>query len=115
MVDCIFCKIAKGEIFGKKIYENDNFVSFLDAYPVTKGHSLVVSKKHFKTFLDLPDNFGGELLDCIKKTALKVMKENDCSGFNVINNNFEIAGQVVKHVHFHVIPRKKDNGVKTLA
>ena len=79
--DCIFCKIAKGEISVNRIYENDNFFSIPDANPVTKGHSLIISKKHFNTTLDLPDTLGQELLDCIKKTALKLMKENKSEGF----------------------------------
>jgi histidine triad (HIT) family protein len=105
--NCIFCKIAKGEIPSEKMYENDNFFSIPDANQQIEGHALVISKKHFETMLDLPSSLGMELLDCIKQTALKVMKENDDEGFNVVNNNFECAGQVVKHVHFHILPRKK--------
>ncbi len=105
--NCIFCKIARGEISEKKIYENDNFFSISDANPVVKGHSLVISKKHFETMLDLPSSIGLELLDCIKKTSMKLLEEFDAEGFNVINNNFEVAQQAVKHVHFHILPRKK--------
>jgi len=112
MEDCVFCKIAKGEISVDKIYENDNFISFPDANPQVKGHSLVIPKKHFTTFLDLPSSLGAELLDCIKKTSMKLMKENKFEGFNVVNNNFDAAGQLVKHVHFHIFPRKKDDGFK---
>ncbi len=108
--DCIFCKIASGEISAKIIYENDNFFSIPDANPKVNGHSLIISKKHFETILDMPNSLCPELLDCIKKTALKLMKENNAEGFNIINNNFEVAQQVVKHVHFHIIPRKKNDG-----
>lgn len=114
MEDCIFCKIAKGEIESEKIYENENFFSIPDAKPVVEGHSLVISKKHFETTLDLPNTIATELLDCIKKTSLRVMDENKCEGFNVINNNFSSAGQLVKHVHFHIIPRKKGDRVPPL-
>lgn len=62
--------------------------------------------------LELPSSLGPELLDCIKKTALKLMKEKNASGFNVVNNNFESAGQVIKHIHFHITPRKEGDGVK---
>ena len=110
--DCVFCKIAKGEIPAKRIYENDNFFSILDANPCTKGHSLVISKKHFETMLDMPSSLGHELLDCIKHTSLRLMNDFNAEGFNVINNNFEVAGQIVKHVHFHIIPRKKGDGFK---
>lgn len=112
MEDCIFCKIAKEGISKERIYENDNFFSFLDANPITKGHSIVISKKHFLTILDMPSTIGGELLDCIKNTAIKIMKEKNTSGFNVINNNFESAGQAINHIHFHIIPRKKGDGLK---
>lgn len=108
---CIFCKIARGEIPVDKIYENDNFFSIPDINQKIEGHSLVISKKHFETTLDLPSTIGEDLLDCIKKTALKVIKENNAEGFNVVNNNFEVAGQAVKHVHYHLLPRKKGDKV----
>ena len=112
MKDCIFCKIATGKIPSKKIYENGNFFSIPDAKPAGKGHSLVISKKHFETSLDLPDSLAAELLDCVKKTSLKLMKEFDGEGFNVLNNNFESAGQVVNHIHFHILPRRKGDGLR---
>jgi histidine triad (HIT) family protein len=112
--DCIFCKIVRGDIPSKKIYENDNFFSIFDVNPIAKGHSLVISKEHFETSLDLPDKVGYDLLDCIKQTILKLIDEWGLKGFNIINNNFEVAGQVVKHAHFHIIPRKKDDGLKVI-
>jgi len=87
---------------------------FLFANPKVEGHSLVISKKHFETVLDLPVSLGSELLDCIKKTSLELMKKFEANGFNVMQNNFEIAGQVVKHVHFHILPRKKNDGFKSI-
>lgn len=110
--DCIFCKIARGEIPAKRIYENDNFFSISDVKPAGEGHSLVISKKHFENSLDMPSSLGTELLDCIKKTSLELMKKHKAEGFNVLNNNFEPAGQVVKHIHFHILPRKKGDGLK---
>lgn len=109
--DCIFCKISKGEIPAKRIYENDNFFSIPDANQKIEGHSLVISKKHFENILDLPSSLGLELLDCIKKTAMKLIEEHKAEGFNVVQNNFEVAGQIVKHVHFHILPRKKEGKV----
>jgi len=109
MEECIFCKISKGEILSKKIYENKEFFSIPDANPVKEGHSLVISKKHFQTSLDLPEELGSELLDCIKKTSKILMKKYGADGFNVINNNFASAGQIVKHVHFHIVPRNKND------
>lgn len=113
--DCIFCKIVRGEISSKKFYENDNFFSIPDANPVTKGHSLIISKNHFDNILEMPVSLGKELINCIKNTSIILMKENNAEGFNIINNNFEAAGQVVKHVHLHIIPRKKGDRLKFLS
>ena len=110
--NCIFCKISSGEIPSKKIYENDNFFSIPDANPDTKGHSLVISKKHFETVLDLPNTLGSELIDCIKKTSLKLVEKEKAEGFNIINNTRPVAGQIIPHFHFHILPRKKGDGVK---
>jgi len=110
--DCVFCKISSGEIPAEKICENANFFSIPDANPKADGHSLVISKKHFETILDLPASMGQEFLDCIKKTSAKLMSDKNASGFNLISNNFEPAGQVVHHLHFHVIPRKDGDGFK---
>lgn len=111
MKECIFCKIARGEIKNEFIYENDNFFSIKDIEPQVPGHSLVISKKHFETILDLPESLAPELFDAIKKTAIKLLQEENAEGFNIANNNFESAGQVVNHVHFHILPRKKKDGL----
>ena len=111
MKDCVFCKIANGEIPQERIYENDNFFSIPDANQQIEGHSLVISKKHFETTLDLPSTLGTELIDCIKKTTLKLIDKHKSEGFNIVNNNFGCAGQAVKHVHFHILPRKEGGKV----
>ncbi|MBU4069357.1 MAG: HIT domain-containing protein [Nanoarchaeota archaeon] len=109
---CIFCKIIQGEIPCNKIYENDNFISIANVNPLTTGHTLVISKKHFETILDMPDSLSPELLDCIKKTSLKLMEKYKAEGFNLANNNFKVAGQIVNHLHFHILPRKKHDDFK---
>ena len=114
MEDCVFCKVVRGETPSTKIYENDNFFSILNINPIAEGHGLVLSKKHFETMLDLPSSLGEELLDCIKKTAVKLIEKYNAEGFNVFNNNKEVAGQIIKHIHFHIIPRKKGDGLKLL-
>lgn len=114
MEDCIFCKIAREEIPREIIYENDNFFSVPDRDQKVDGHSLIISKKHYKTILDLPSSLGQELMDCIKKTTMKLIKEKKAEGFNLVSNNFEAAGQAVHHVHFHILPRKKGDGFKLL-
>ncbi len=118
MDDCIFCKIARGEIGSKIIYENDNFFSIPDANPIVEGHTLIIPKKHFKTLLDMPSTLAGELFDCIKKTVEKIIKNINAGGsvgFNIVNNNFKAAGQVVNHLHFHIIPRRDGDGIKVIA
>ena len=111
MKSCVFCKIATGEIPCEKIYENTNFFSIFDANPKTEGHALVISKKHFETLLDLPVLLGNDLTDCIKKTSLKILEEFKSEGFNILGNNFKVAGQVVNHLHFHILPRKRGDNI----
>jgi histidine triad (HIT) family protein len=111
MEDCLFCKMSSGEIPVKKIYENSNFFSIFDINQEIKGHALVICKKHFDNSLSLPNSLGAELLDCTKNTALKLMKEDHADGFNVLNNNFKSAGQIVNHFHLHILPRRKDDGI----
>lgn len=113
--DCIFCKISKGEIPSKKIYENTNFFSIRDIHPVTEGHALTISKEHFPTILDMPSNLGGDLIDCLKNTTTELIKEKQFPGFNILQNNFKTAGQLVDHLHFHIIPRREGDGLKNLA
>ncbi len=109
--DCIFCKIANGEIPSEKIYENDNFFSIYDIHPALEGHTQVISKKHFPTMIDLPNTLGTELLDCIKNTTIELTKKYNAEGFNVVSNLNKSAGQIVPHFHIHIVPRKEsDNG-----
>jgi len=108
--NCVFCDISSGKIPSKRIYENDNFFSILDLSPQVKGHALVISKKHFENILDLPSSISSELLDCVKKTFFILNKDFKAEGFNLVSNNFEVAGQVIKHVHFHILPRKNGDG-----
>lgn len=110
--DCIFCKIARGEIPSKKILETENFFAIKDINPKTKGHSLVISKKHYKTLLDMPSSLFGEFLEAAKKLAIKLMDEEKAAGFNLVVSNYEVAGQLVPHVHLHILPRKKDDSFR---
>lgn len=112
MEECIFCQISNGKIKSNRIYENDNFFSIFDINPKTEGHSLIISKRHFNNMLDMPITLAQECFDCIKNTAMILMKNYNSEGFNVITNNFSVAGQEIDHIHFHVIPRKKEDGLK---
>lgn len=113
--DCIFCKIAKGEIPSEKIYEDDNFFVIKDINPKVKGHSIIIPKKHYKTILDMPGSLGNEMLDAVKKVSLKLIKDGKAGGFNLLINTYEVAGQVVPHFHIHILPRKRDDGFRPCA
>jgi len=110
--DCIFCKIASKEIEKDLTYEDENFIGFLDINPRAEGHSLIVSKKHYKTLLDMPNSLGNELQEVVKKVGLDLIESGKGEGFNVLVNVGEVADQVVHHLHIHIIPRKKNDGVK---
>ena len=109
--DCIFCKIANKEIQKELIYEDENFIAFLDISPRAEGHTLIIPKKHYKTLLDMPNTLGNELQEAIKKISLDLTKQGKAQGFNILTNVNEVAGQVVHHLHVHIIPRKKDDGI----
>lgn len=110
MEDCIFCKIARKEIKTEIVLETSNFIAFPDANPKTKGHTLIIPKKHFSNIIDMPDSFGPEFLEAVKKVAELRLREG-ADGFNLINNCGKAAGQIVMHVHFHFLPRRKTNKV----
>jgi len=91
----------------EKIWEDKEFVSCADIKPVGEGHTLIIPKKHFETLMDLDENISKKYLGAIKKTARILIKKYNADGFNTIVNNGEAAGQLVNHVHFHILPRKK--------
>ena len=113
--NCIFCKIAQGKIKIEKISESNNFIAILDANPKTKGHTLIISKKHFVTLLDIPNNLGEELLTFTKQVVSEILDNKQGDGFNIIMNNLEPAGQVVKHIHIHILPRKEGDGLRMIS
>ena len=104
--DCIFCKIVSGEVKSEKVCESDNFIVVKDIRELTEGHSIVMPKRHYKTFLDIPSTMFGEMMELVKEAALNLMKENNSGGFNLHMNNFKVAGQEVEHAHLHILPRK---------
>ena len=108
--NCIFCKIANGEIPSKTIEENDMFRVVLDVGPATKGHALILPKDHYANLYDLPEEVAAEALKLAKKVALKMKERLHCDGVNLVQNNEEAAGQTVFHFHMHVIPRFKEDG-----
>lgn len=111
MKDCIFCKIVEDKISSTKINESENFIAIFDTAPQVEGHTLIVSKKHFETILNLPENFSNEFLQFIKETSKKLIKKYNAEGFNLIINTNKSAGQIVDHFHLHILPRKKGDGM----
>lgn len=112
--DCVFCKISLGIIPSKKLYENDSFFVISDINPIADGHILVISKKHYENILTMPVSLGMEFLEAIKNVSETMIKEHGADGFNVILNTAPAAGQIVFHVHAHIIPRKDGDGLKIL-
>ena len=113
MEDCIFCKIAKGEIPTEDfIYEDDDFVAFLDAHPRCEGHTIIIPKKHFKDLLSLDEETSSNYIEVLKKVGKILMQKYNVLAFNVFLNNGEIAGQAVWHAHFHILPRKEGDSGK---
>lgn len=110
MKNCIFCKITKKEIPSEIYYEDEHALAFLDIDPVNVGHTLVIPKKHFETIYQMDKVELDKLSEAILKISKGIM--NIADGLNVMQNNKEIAGQAVSHVHFHLIPRYKDDGYK---
>ncbi len=113
--DCIFCKVVKGEIPSTKVYSDDNFIAILDIHPKVVGHTLIIPKQHFNNIIDMPNTLGNEMLEAVKHIGLDLIQTGKGEAFNVFINNGEIAGQVVMHAHIHVIPRNKDDGLKSMA
>lgn len=104
MNDCIFCKLANGEIPTATLYEDDDFRVILDAAPASRGHSLIIPKVHAENLLDLPEDVLQKAALLAKKMGGRLMKAMGADGFNVVQNNFPAAGQTVFHFHIHLIP-----------
>jgi histidine triad (HIT) family protein len=110
MSDCLFCKIANGEIPSYTVYEDQEFRAFLDIEPAGPGHTLIVPKKHAANFFELPEETAVHAMQLAQRLA-KAMKEVlPIDGLNIIQNNGEVAGQTVMHYHLHVIPRYQGVG-----
>lgn len=109
--DCIFCKIANGEIPSATIYEDEEFRAILDLGPASKGHALILPKKHAANLFELPDETAGKAMILAKKLAARLKEGLNADGINVVQNNGEAAGQTVFHFHVHLIPRYAEDTV----
>jgi len=110
--DCVFCKIINGSLPCYKIYENEHILAFLDINPVNKGHTLIIPKEHYERLEEVPDDLLKELIIAIKKIGKAVIKGVGAEAFNLGLNNGKDAGQLIMLVHFHIMPRFKNDGLK---
>jgi len=109
--NCIFCKIANGDIPSATVYEDEDFRVILDLGPASKGHALVLPKEHAANIYELPDELAAKAMVVAKKVAAKLSAGLHCDGLNIVQNNGEPAGQTVFHFHMHLIPRYKGDHV----
>ncbi len=110
MDDCIFCKIANGQIPSKTLYEDERFRVILDLGPATRGHALILPKEHAANLYELPDDTAGAVMRLAKKMAFTIRERLRCDGLNLVQNNGAAAGQTVEHFHLHIIPRYLNDG-----
>ncbi|MCI8454472.1 MAG: HIT family protein [Lachnospiraceae bacterium] len=103
--DCIFCKIANGEIPSSTVYEDKDFRVILDLNPASKGHALILPKEHYKDVCELNADVAAKILPLAARIGTAMEKALGCAGFNLVQNNGEAAGQTVFHFHLHIIPR----------
>lgn len=111
MSDCIFCKIANGEIPSATVYEDDNFRAILDIAPSHKGHTIILPKIHAANIFELPEDIAKGIFPVAKKVATAIKETTACDGVNILQNNGAAAGQSVFHLHVHVVPRFEGDGI----
>lgn len=110
--NCIFCKLANGDIPTNSIYEDEMFKVILDMSPATRGHALILPKDHYKNIYEMPEDVVAAAFVLAKKMAIKMTDALGAEGFNLVQNNNEVAGQTVFHFHIHLIPRYSDDNQK---
>ena len=110
--NCIFCKIANGEVPSKTLYEDEKFRIILDLGPIDRGHALILPKEHADDLYELPEESASAIMILTKKMAVKMAEKLHCAGLNLVQNNGAAAGQTVCHFHLHMIPRYSNDGQK---
>ncbi len=108
---CLFCRIVKGELPSTRVYEDDDFLAFLDINPVSAGHTLLIPKGHYETLLDIPAGLGAKVVPQLARVGRAIMVAVKADGFNCLQNNFPASGQIVFHAHWHIIPRFDGDGL----
>jgi histidine triad (HIT) family protein len=111
-MDCIFCKIINGTIPSYKVYEDEDTLAFLDIGPVNYGHTLVISKQHVENIEEISEELLSKVVKIVKKVGKSIKENLGASGYNVTVNNDPIAGQIIPHLHFHIIPRAEGDGLE---
>ena len=112
--NCIFCKLANGQIPTNSIYEDDDFNVILDASPATKGHALILPKEHYANIFEIDEEILGKAAKLAKKIMIKEKDNLKCDGYNLLQNNGEVAGQTVFDFHMHLIPRYESDENKDI-
>jgi histidine triad (HIT) family protein len=112
MDNCIFCKLAINKIPSAKVYEDEEFIAFLDIKPVSLGHTLVIPKQHYENLESVPPEVAGKFFQIVQKVAKAVFQATGVNGFNLGFNNGAVAGQAVFHIHMHIMPRRTGDGLK---
>lgn len=112
MTDCLFCKMIARKVPCFVVAENENFIAILDKFPVNKGHTLVIPKKHCKDLNEFPQELGQEWFTFMDEVSKKVVKAVKADGYNIGMNNGKAAHQLVFHQHTHIIPRFSDDGLE---
>ena len=111
-MDCLFCRIVNKEIPSNIVYEDGRVLAILDINPVNPGHALVIPKAHSKTLVEADREDLIALSLAVQKLAPAVCGATSCSGWNLEVNNGNAAGQLIDHTHWHIVPRKPDDGLK---
>ena len=113
--ECIFCKLIKKEILSIVLYENNDTIAFLDIFPISQGHTIVIPKKHYSNLETIPNKILYAVMEAVKTVSNLIYKNLNINGYNILQNNFKAAGQVINHFHVHIIPRSiKDEKIKLL-
>ncbi|MFX0017687.1 MAG: HIT family protein [Promethearchaeota archaeon] len=107
--NCIFCQIIEKKIDSKIIFENEKVMAFLDIFPVSRGHMIIVPKNHYLNLEVIPDDDLAEVFKIVKKMAKLVHAKLNLDGYNILQNNYTAAGQVINHFHVHIIPRSNND------
>ena len=112
--DCIFCQIINRKIPARIIHENEVLLAILDIFPISEGHTIVIPKEHYATLKDVPNNILGIIFNNVKEICELIYNRLEIDGYNILQNNFEAAGQVIKHFHVHIIPRIRNDRKLTI-